>query len=330
MYKMLRLTYKKTEVIQKMRKKILICGKVNLVGIDFLKAQGYDVKFSTKTDEDSLIADLADCEALLVRLAPITRKVLENCPNLKVIGKHGVGTDSLDLEAAKELGITVVNAPLANAVSVAEYTIALMMACARAIPMVAESYRQGDFNAKDLVVCNQMAGSTLGLIGYGHIGSLVANIASKGLGMNVVAYDPYIKAAPEGVSLIQAWNDIFKVSDYISVHMPLTKDTRHIISTNEFQLMKKTATIINCARGPIIDEEALIKALHSGEIKGAGLDVTEMEPCLPDNPLFTMNNVVITAHSGATTKEALDKMVMVAAEGIVDVLNNKQPKWLVA
>ena len=149
-----------------MRKKILICGKVNLVGIDFLKAQGYDVKFSTKTDEDSLIADLADCEALLVRLAPITRKVLENCPNLKVIGKHGVGTDSLDLDAAKELGITVVNAPLANAVSVAEYTIALMMACTRAIPMVAESYRRGDFNAKDLVVCNQLAGSTLGLIGY--------------------------------------------------------------------------------------------------------------------------------------------------------------------
>lgn len=313
-----------------MGKKILICGTVSSVGIDFLKAKGYEVKVSKKTDEVSLIADLADCEALLVRVAPVTGKVIESCPTLKVIGKHGVGTDNIDIEAAKEKGIRVVNAPLSNTVSVAEYTVALMMACARAIPMMTNAYRKGDFNTKDRVVCNQMAGSTLGLIGYGHIGSIVGNIAGRGLGMNVVAYDPFIKSAPEGITLIQDWAEIFKVSDYISVHMPLTKETRHCIGTKEFQLMKKTATIINCSRGPIIDEAALIRALQLGEIKGAGLDVTEPEPALVDNPLFKMENVVLTAHNAATTKEAMDNMVMAAAEGIDDVLDNRKPKWLVS
>ncbi|MGE4487330.1 MAG: hydroxyacid dehydrogenase [Synergistaceae bacterium] len=313
-----------------MEGKILVTETVSVAGIHFLQEKGYTVIHSQKTDEESLIRDLKDCAGMIVRIVPITKKVIGNAPNLKVIAKHGVGTDNIDITAAKTKGIRVINTPRANTLSVAEYTVALLLSCARNIPLMSQKYRDGEHDTKDRVECHQVSGNVLGLLGLGHIGQIVARIASAGLGMKVLAYDPYIKTAPEGVTLVDDMDKLLSESDYVSVHMPLTPHTRHCVSTHQFSVMKKTAYIINCSRGSIIDEAELIAALKSGEIGGAALDVTESEPALPDNPLFKMDNVILTAHNAATTKEAMDNMVLDAASGIDDVLNGRTPKWEVA
>lgn len=312
-----------------MSKKILITENVSSAGVDFLRAKGYELKFLSAPDEEMMVREAADCDGMIVRILPITRRVLESAKKLKVVGKHGVGTDNIDKAAAKELGISVVNTPTANTRSVAEYTIALLLACARRIPMMAEHYRHGDAHTKDRVTCNEVGGSTLGLVGAGRIGSIVGKIASEGLGMNVIAYDPYLKKAPDGITLADSWDEVFKRSDYVSVHMPLTPETRHCIGAKEFEMMKPSAYIINCSRGPIIDEEALVQAIQNKQIRGAGLDVTEQEPASPDSPLFKMDDVILTAHNAATTKEAMDKMVLDAAQGVDDVLQGRTPKFSV-
>lgn len=312
-----------------MSKKILITENVSSVGVDFLKNKGYEVKFLSNPDEETIVRESADCDGMIVRILPIPRRVLENAHKLRVIGKHGVGTDNIDKAAAKELGIRVVNTPTANTLSVAEYTVALMLSCARRIPMMSERYRGGDAHTKDHVVCNQIGGSTLGLVGAGRIGSIVGKIASEGFGMKVIAYDPYLKTPPAWITLVDRWEELFQNSDYISVHMPLTPETRHCIGAKEFEMMKPGAYIINCARGPIIDEAALIEAVREHKIRGCGLDVTEHEPASPDNPLFKMDDVVLTAHNAATTKEAMDNMVLDAARGVDDVLNGRTPEFLV-
>jgi D-3-phosphoglycerate dehydrogenase len=313
-----------------MKKKILVTETVSEAGIHFLQENGYAVVYAQKTDEESLIHYLKDCVGMIVRIVPITKKVIDNAHNLKVIAKHGVGTDNIDIEAAKSRGIRVVNTPCANTLSVAEYTIALLLSCARNIPLMSEKYRQGEHDTKDKVECYQVEGSVLGLLGLGHIGQIVAKIASIGLGMKVIAYDPYVKTVPYGVRLVDDTDELLRESDFVSVHMPLMPQTCHSISSHQFSEMKKTAYIINCSRGPIIDEGALITALRDGDIGGAALDVTEPEPALPNNPLFNMDNVILTAHNAATTKQAMDNMVIDAATGIDDVLNNRPPKWVVA
>lgn len=248
---------------------------------------------------------------------------------LKIIGKHGVGTDNINKEAAREKGIRIVNTPMANTISVAEYTIALILACVRRIPLMSVRYRQGDAHTKNRVECYQLKGRTLGLVGAGRIGREVGRIASEGLGMRVIAHDPYLKEAPRGISLVKEWDDLFKESDVISVHTPLTPETHHGIGRHEFKIMKRDAFIVNCARGPIIDEGALIEALEANEIGGAGLDVTEKEPANPNHPLFRMDNVILTAHNAATTKEAMDSMALDSAQGVDDFLSGNEPKYVV-
>lgn len=310
-------------------KKILITENISPVGIEFLKRKGYDIRLSSDTTEDGLIRDLADCEGLIVRVVPITRRVLENAPTLRVIGKHGVGTDNIDKEAAKEKNIRIVNTPMANTLSVAEYTVALILSCVRRIPFMSLRYCQGDAHTKNRVECYQLKGRTLGLVGAGRIGREVGRIASEGLGMRVIAYDPYLKEAPQRMSLVKEWDDLFKESDVISIHTPLTPKTRHAIGRHEFEIMKRNAFIVNCARGAIIDEEALIDALKGNKIGGAGLDVTEKEPADPDSPLFRMDNVILTAHNAATTKEAMEAMALDSARGVDDFLSGNEPKYIV-
>ena len=218
---------------------------------------------------------------------------------------------------------------MANTSSVAEYTIAMILACVRRIPFMNECYRKGDVHAKDHVVCYQLKGRTLGLIGAGRIGREVGRMASEGFGMRVIVYDPYLKDVPQNFSLVEDWNDLFRKADIISIHMPLLPKTRHCIGKHEFKMMKQDAFIINCARGPIIDEDALIDALQSKEIGGAGLDVTEKEPADFNSPLFQMNNVILTAHNAATTKEAMNAMALDAAQGVDDFLSGKNPRYIV-
>ena len=308
--------------------KVLISEKVAEEGIQFLKQKGHTVKIGRGTDKAMLIEDLADCEAVMVRTAKIDSEVLEKAPKLKVVAKHGVGVDSIDVEAAKSRGCRVVYTPTANSTSVAEQAIALMCACAKQLPYKMSEYAKGNYGIKDTCLSTELFGKTLGFIGAGRIAREAAHIAKNGFRMRVLAFDPFVPAGSLGDLMeLTDRERVLKESDFISIHMPATKETIKSFSDKEFSLMKKSAYLINTARGLIVDEEALIKALRSGEIAGAALDVTNPEPAAKDNPLFTMENVIMTPHSAGGTAEAMVRMATDAALGIDEVLSGKEPTY---
>lgn len=311
--------------------KVLIPEVVAPEGIEHLKELGYEVKIGRGIDKQTILEDIKDCDAVIIRVAVIDREIIESSPKLKVIAKHGAGYDSIDTKAAKDNHVRVVFAPFANSLSVAEHTMALILASAKKISFMAEQYKQGNYKAKDMWPNTELSGKTLGLIGIGRIGMAVAKIAMNGFGMKVIAYDPFIPKDRdlEGVELLDDRDELLKTSDYISIHAPATPENIKSIGEREFKLMKSTAVIVNSARGKIIDEEALIRAVEDGEIGGAGLDVTDPEPAQPENPLFKMDRVILTPHCAGVTKEAMIRMVMDAIQGIDEVLNGKEPTYKV-
>ena len=311
--------------------KVLITEVVADEGIAHLKELGYEVKFGRGTDKATILEDIHDCDAVIIRVAVIDREIIAKSPKLKVIAKHGAGYDSIDTKAAADHGIRVVFAPTANSMSVAEQAVALMLACTKRIPFLADQYKKGNYKAKDMYTKTELCGKTLGLIGLGRIGMNVARIAIHGFGMKVIAYDPFIPAGRDlgGVELVQERDELLKTADYISIHVPATPENVKSISQKEFKLMKPTAIIINTARGTIIDQEALIEAIRNDEIAGAGLDVTDPEPAPPSNAIFELDRVIVTPHSGGATKEAMIRMVMDAVMGIDEVLLGKEPTYKV-
>jgi D-3-phosphoglycerate dehydrogenase len=313
-----------------MQYRVLVTEKVSGEGLDFLREKGYFVKIGRGTDKSMLMEDLRDCDALLVRVAVIDREIFENSPKLKVVAKHGVGVDNIDIEAAKKHGCRVVYTPTANSVSVAEQAAALMIACAKKLSYKAREYARGNYGVKDTHLGSELYGKTLGLIGAGRIAREVARIARNGFRMRVIAYDPFLPAGSlsDLLDLVDR-ETVLKESDYISIHMPANKDTIKSFGEKEFSLMKPAACLINTARGKIVDEEALIKALQTGSIGGAGLDVTDPEPALGENPLFAMDHVIMTPHTAGGTVEAMIRMAMDAAKGIDDVLSGREPAFAV-
>ena len=311
--------------------KVLIPEVVAEEGIAHLKELGYAVKIGRGTDKATLMEDIQDCDAVIVRVAVIDRQIIENAPKLKVIAKHGAGYDSIDTKAAAEKNIRVVFAPNANSLSVAEQAIALMLACAKKIPFMAAQYKDGKYHAKDLYLNTELAGKTLGLIGLGRIGMHVARIAMHGFRMRVVAYDPFIPEDRDvaGVELIQNREDLLRMADFVSIHVPATPENVKSISRKEFQMMKPTAILINTARGTIVDQKALVEAVQSGQIAGAGLDVTDPEPASPTDPIFQLDRVIVTPHCSGATQEAMVRMVMDAILGIDEVFNGKEPTYKV-
>ncbi|MGE4283152.1 MAG: hydroxyacid dehydrogenase [Clostridia bacterium] len=308
---------------------ILIPEKVADEGLEYLRNKGYKIKMGRGLDKETLIEDLQDCDGVIIRVAVIDEEVFTSCPRLKVVSKHGVGVDSIDLNAAGKYGRRVVNVPNANTLSVGEQTMALIISCAKRLPFMCAQYKSGNYNIKDTILTNEISGKTLGLVGFGRIGATVAKMAKYGFSMNTIAYDPYIpkdKKFNEAV-LVDSWEQLFCESDFVSVHMPATKETEKIIGEREFKLMKKSAFIINAARGKIIDEEALIHALKHNEIMGAGLDVSNPEPAHMSNPLFQMDNVIMTPHNAACTQEAMVRMAVGAAMGLDEVLSGKEPTY---
>jgi D-3-phosphoglycerate dehydrogenase len=254
--------------------------------------------------------------------------------NLKVIGRPGVGYDSVDIEAATAAGIPVVYAPDGPTESVAEHVIAMMLMLAKKINIVEKTFRhKGDFGIRTRVTGMELQGKTLGLIGAGRIGKRTSEIAGSGLGMHILIYDPYVTIDSTTVT----WNftqvnnvkTLLEKADVVSVHIPLTAKTRNFIGAEEFHLMKKTAFFINTARGGVIDEAALIRALDEGAIAGAGLDVFEKEPTDPDNPLLFMENTVVTPHMSSFTDEGKRKMGVTVVQGTLDVLAGKYPECIV-
>jgi len=304
--------------------KVVVTEQIDPVGVALLKAAGHEVaELDMKGGAAVDPVRVGDADALLVRIAEVGAEALETCPRLKIISKHGVGVDNIDVEAAKARGVAVTVAPGANSTSVAEHAFALLMALAKNLPTVCGRYREIGFAAKNCDPGVEISGKTLGVIGCGRIGSRIARMAHGGFGMRVLAYDPYLAQAPEGVELVADRDRVFAQSDFVTLHPVLNRETEGSVGAREFALMKRGAIFINCGRGPLIDEDALIAALQSGYLGGAGLDVTAQEPCPPDSPLFAMPNVLLTPHYAPATAEAATAVSRVAAQNIIDFFNDQ-------
>jgi D-3-phosphoglycerate dehydrogenase len=270
--------------------------------------------------EDELIKIIGDYDGMIVRSATkVTEKLLAHAKKLKVVGRAGVGVDNIDLKAATNKGVIVVNAPDGNTIAAAEHTMAMMLALARKVPAAAAKLKEGVWNKKAFLGV-ELRNKTLGVIGLGRIGSAVARRAMA-MEMGILAYDPYISAenaANLGVKLATL-EDIYINADFITVHMPLTKETRHMINGESIAIMKDGVRIINCARGGIVDEEALYEGLKSGKVAGAALDVFEKEPNT-ESPLYEFENFIATPHLGASTIEAQINVAVDVSKEIADYL----------
>jgi D-3-phosphoglycerate dehydrogenase len=309
--------------------KILIPQDIVEEGKKYLRDRGYEIKMGSGATVEAIKKDVVDCDAILARTAPFPREVIEAGPRLKVISRHGVGVDNIDLQAATERGIWVTYAPESNASSVAEYSIGMIIALARNFVRGDHATRTGDWEFRNRVKGADLAGKVLGIVGAGRVGSLVAKKARYGLDMEILVYDPYIKeikGVPDA-KLVTDLEQVFKTADFISLHLPATKETRGLIGKKCFQMMKPTAYLVNAARGDILVEKDLAEVLKSGKIAGAGVDVYDPEPPKPDNPLFALENVILSPHNAALTLECMTRMALHAAMGIDDVLQGRRPKW---
>lgn len=309
--------------------KVLIPQDITELGKNYLKENGCEVIIGSASDVDTIIREVADCDAILARTALFPKEVFAAAPKVKVIGRHGIGVDNIDVKYCEENGIWVTYAPTSNANSVAEHTIYLMLSCARNASLIDSEFRNGNFEIRNKAKGMDLEGKTLGLIGMGRIGAMVAKKAILGFGMKVVGFDPYLKPenAPEGVTLVASKEEVFQQADFVSLHTPATPETKKSVGMAQFKLMKKGAFLINAARGEVVNEQELIEALEQGVIRGAGLDVFEQEPPAKDNKLLSMRNVIVTPHNAALTQESMDRMGLHAAMGIVDVKNGKVPAW---
>ncbi len=300
--------------------RVLIADDMSKKAVEILSGAGFSVDVKTGMKPEELAAVIGQYHGVGVRSASkIKGDTLANPGKLKIIGRAGVGVDNIDVKAATEKGILVINTPQGNAAAAAELAIGLMFALARKIPQAAQSMRQGIWEKKKYMG-TEIAGKTLGVIGLGNIGRQAAERA-VGLKMNVIGYDPFPpKELPAGVKPASL-DDVITKSDYITLHVPLTSDTKGLFNAANIARMKKGACIINCARGGIVDENAVLEALKSGQLGGAALDVFAKEPPDP-SPLFAEENLIAVPHLGASTKEAQEKVAIELAEVFVGFLKD--------
>ncbi len=302
--------------------KVLISDNLAPIGEKILREAGLDVDVNTGLPPEELKAIISDYDGLVIRSATKVRAdIIEAATKLKVVGRAGIGLDNVDIPAASQKGIVVMNAPDGNATTAAEHAISMMMSLARNIPQATMSMKAGKWEKKNFMG-REVTGKILGIVGIGRIGSIVANRA-QGLQMKVIAYDPHMplelveKIGCELVSL----DELSRRADFISVHVPLTKETHHILSKDFYANMKKDAMLVDCARGGVVDEEALYEALKDGQLAGAALDVFEKEPTtLEGTPLLGLDNFICTPHLGASTSEAQENVASVIAEQMADYL----------
>ncbi|MCX5798506.1 MAG: phosphoglycerate dehydrogenase [Proteobacteria bacterium] len=299
--------------------KILIADQLSDRAVEILKSNQLSVDVKTGLKNEELQAIIGDYDALIVRsTAKVTKEIIEKANKLKVIGRAGIGVDNVDVSAATEKGIIVMNTPQGNALAAAEHTIALMFAAARKISIGDRTMKQGKWEKKALMGI-EIYGKTLGVIGIGNIGLIVAEKALA-LGMRVISYDPFVPkdfAEKKGIELVD-FDTLLKESDFITAHVPLVKETRNLINKDAIAKMKKGVIILNVARGPIVNEKDLLDALEKGHVSCAALDVFDEEPPLKDNPLVLSDKTVCTPHLGASTKEAQDKVAIDIANQIVE------------
>jgi D-3-phosphoglycerate dehydrogenase / 2-oxoglutarate reductase len=302
---------------------VLICDPISPKGIALLQERPeFSVTvLSKRISEEELLQMLGEVEAMVVRSeTKITRKVMENAPRLRVVGRAGVGVDNVDVEAATQRGIVVMNTPSGNTISTAELTFSMLMALARKIPQAHASMKAGEWNRKAFQGV-ELYNKTLGILGMGRIGAEVARRALA-FGMKVLAYDPYLALARAKALQVELkeLDEIYARADFITVHMPMTDETRGMLNREAFAKMRKGVAVLNCARGGIINEKDLYEAIQSGQVGSAALDVYEKEPAPADFPLRELPQVIMTPHLGASTEEAQENVGIEVAEAITDYL----------
>ncbi|MBX9624064.1 MAG: phosphoglycerate dehydrogenase [Gemmataceae bacterium] len=302
--------------------RVLIADKLEPAGVELLKAAGIEAETRLGLKGAELAAALREFDAAIVRSQPkVTADCLDDPGRLRAIARAGVGVDNIDVAAATRKGVVVMNTPGGNTVSAAEHTVALIFALARKVPAADAVMKAGGWDRAKFVG-TQLAGKTLGVVGLGRIGREVARRAI-GLDMAVIALDPFVtaaKAAELGIETAASLDELLPRVDFLTIHVPLSAETKSLIGARELGLMRKTACVLNVARGGIIDEKALADALAAGTIGGAGVDVFTVEPTTPDNPLLKAPNVVLTPHLGASTVEAQENVAVEAAQLVADFL----------
>ncbi|OED36657.1 phosphoglycerate dehydrogenase [PVC group bacterium (ex Bugula neritina AB1)] len=309
--------------------KVLVTDSLSEKGLAILRScEEIELDLSLGLSPEDLTEKIKGYDAILIRSGTkLTEAILSSADNLKVIGRAGVGVDNVDVDFASYKGIIVMNAPSGNTLSTAELTISMLLALARKIPQANASMKAKKWDRKGFVGV-ELFGKTLGIVGFGRIGREVAQ-RMKSFGMKVLAYDPYASlniANSLGVSLTTDLNDIYAESDFITLHTPLTKETKHLIDKESLSKMKKNVAIINCARGGLVDEEALADSIKSGHVTGAAFDAYSSEPLQADHPFYDLDSVIMTPHVGASTKEAQENVAIDVANQLVDMLVSKKIK----
>ncbi|AEF84287.1 phosphoglycerate dehydrogenase [Treponema primitia ZAS-2] len=306
--------------------KVLIPEDVDSSGKDYLLERGYEIKVGVPTDIETLKREIADADALLARIARFPEEVLAAGKKLKVIARHGVGVDTVAVDYAESQGIWVVNAPLSNGNTVAECAVAMIMALECDLIRLDRKTREGDWTYREHLKRRDLAGLTLGIVGFGRIGRMVAEKVS-GLGMKILTYHP--RKHPETPLMVEHTTDFSRIlssSDYLGVFVPSTSETRGMFNYAAFSAMKPSAYYINCARGDTYVEADLARALDEGRLAGAAVDVFDPEPRF-DSPLYRMDQVIVTQHSAGLSVEANYKMSLDAAKGIDEILRGDKPTW---
>ncbi len=309
-----------------MSKKILITEAVDPAGITLLQDHGYQVVMGTGYDEETLMREAHDADGVLTRNGHFTERVLNSCPKLQVIGMHGAGVDCIDVEAAERLGIQVTNAADANSGSVAEFTLGLILSLAKKLPQSRDGLRKEGWSIRPQISTFDLEGKTLGVLGMGRIGTAVARKASYGFGMKVLGYRrnlPGDICADYGI-LTSDLDKVIRNCDFLSIHLPYTKDTFHLVSREKLELMKPGSYLLNLGRGEVVDQGALRDMLLSNRLAGAALDVFEGEIPAADDPLLHMDQVIATPHIAGLSKQAMERLSYQAALGITEVLEGRK------
>ena len=308
--------------------KVLLVEDIDHRAVAMLSAVA-DVTIASAFDPKTLTEETRDKHGMIFRAQGYaSRELMLACPNLKVLARHGVGVDNIDVQAATELGIWVVNTPLANNESVAEQAMGMLLCLSKRIMEADRALRRGEWKARFRLIGQEVKGKTLGVVGSGRVGTRLAEMAFFGFQMNVLYRDvvanPRLEQAT-GARRVEL-DELLAESDYVSLHVPALPETEKMIGGRELALMKPTAYLLNLARGSVVDEAALIEALQKGGIAGAGLDVYEIEPVQPDNPLFKLDNVVCSPHMASLTKEGTFAMAMVVKD-VMAVLQGRAPEF---
>ena len=317
-----------------MSKKILITsrsfGQISDEPMNMLADAGYEISlYRDSFDMEKFANMIPEFDVLIIGGHKFPAEVMAKCPKLKLICKHGAGLDNIDLAMAKQMGIIVTNTPGTNSNAVADLCFGLMLSCARKISMADRDVRRGNWHT---LIGHDVYAKTLGILGFGAIGKNVARRAA-GFSMNVLVYDPFVKELPdefrECATLYENQDDVIRNCDYLSMHLPLTDETRNMISKKQMMEMRKGAVIINTSRGGIVNEEDLYDALTSGQLAAAALDVTVKEPMPKDHPLLSLEQVIVTPHIGMYSEEAINAVSMICAENASAFLRQEKLRFVV-